>query len=77
MVAAGHQMIADGWKMFEEVVEEGAPGDLPALLQQLKGKTTPPPSMPVDLTQDTPATSPSPSQPKKLKLRRGRHKTSQ
>ena len=62
MVGAGHRMVADGWKMFEEAVEEGALGDLPALLRQLKGKTTPPPPTLVDLTQDTtPATTPSPS----------------
>ena len=31
-VVAGHRMIAEGWELFEEAVEEGAPGDLPALL---------------------------------------------
>ena len=67
-------MIADGWKMFEEAVEEGTPGDLPALLRQLKGKTTPPPPTPVDLTHDAPAVlpSPSPSPAKKFKTEEGK-----
>ena len=60
-------MIAERWELFEEAVEEGAPGDLPALLRQLKGKTTPPPPTPVDLTQDMPVTTPSPSPAKKIK----------
>ena len=67
-VAAGHRIIVEGWELFEEAVEEGTPGDLPALLQQLKGKTTPPPPTSVDLTQDTPATTPSPG--KKVKIKR-------
>ena len=65
-------MITEGWELFEEAVEEGAPGDLPALLRQLKGKTTPPPT-PVDLTQDTtPSPSPSPSPAKKIKMEGGK-----
>ena len=63
-------MIADGWKMFEEAVEEGAPGDLSALLWQLKGKMTPPPT-PVDLTQDTSQLL-SPSPAKKFKTEEGK-----
>ena len=72
-VAAGHRMIVEGWELFEEAVEEGAPGDLPALLRQLKGITTPQPlpPTPVDLTQDsdtTGAKSTSPSPAKKMKV---------
>ena len=44
-VAAGHRMIAEGWEMFEEVVEAAGTGDLPQLLRLLRGMTTltPPP----------------------------------
>ena len=68
-------MITEGWELFEEAVEEGAPGDLSALLRALKGKTTPPPPTPVDLTADiTLATtpSPSPSPAKKVKTEGGK-----
>ena len=41
MVAQGHATMAEGWELFEEAVEEAGPGDLPNLLCQLKGKTTP------------------------------------
>ena len=57
-------MVAEGWELFEEAVEEGAPGDLPALLRHLKGKTTP---TPMDLSKDTPSPAPSPSPAKKVK----------
>ena len=36
-VAAGHRMIADGWAMFEEVVEAAGTGDLPQLFRLLRG----------------------------------------
>ena len=48
-VAAGHQMIMDGWDMFEEVAEAAGTGDLPQLLQSLWGMmmpTPPPPPTP-------------------------------
>ena len=57
-------MIVEGWQLFEEAVEEGALGDLPALLRHLKGKTTPTPT-PIDLSQETPSPAPSPA--KKVK----------
>ena len=41
MVAQGHATVAEGWELFEEAAEEAGPGDLPNLLRQLKGKTTP------------------------------------
>ena len=41
MVTQGHAAVAEGWQLFEEAVEEAGPGDLPNLLRQLKGKTTP------------------------------------
>ena len=55
-VAAGHTIIADrhktvaeGWRLFEEAVDESMPRDL---LQQLKEKMTPtPPPSPMDLGQ--------------------------
>ena len=37
MVAQGHAAVAEGWELFEEA----GPGDLPDLLHQFKGKTTP------------------------------------
>ena len=71
MIADGHKTVADGWRLFEEVVDESMPGDLTQLLWQLKEETTltPPPS-PMDLAQTSelrpttpasPAPSPSPS----------------
>ena len=41
MVVQGHATVVEGWELFEEAVEEAGPGDLPNLLCQLKGKTTP------------------------------------
>ena len=57
-VAAGHTMISDehktvaeGWRLFEEAVNESMP-DLPQLIRQLKEKTTPTaPQSPMDLGQ--------------------------
>ena len=37
-------MIADGWGMFEEAVNEAGAGDLPQLLRSVRSMTTPPPS---------------------------------
>ena len=54
MIAEGHRTVAKGWALFKEVVEEGSPGDLPQLLRQLKGKTMPPPSSPMDVSQGEP-----------------------
>ena len=31
-VAKGYSTMAQGWKLFEEAVEEAGPGDLPQLL---------------------------------------------
>ena len=47
-VATGHRMIAEGWEMFEEVVDAAGTGDLPQLLRSLRGMTTltPPPPPP-------------------------------
>ena len=49
MVAQGRTTVVEGWELFEEAVEEAGPGDLPNLLCQLKGRTTPtetPPPLP-------------------------------
>ena len=60
MVAQGHATVAAGWELFEEAVEEAGPGDLPNLLHQLKGKTTPmqmtplPPASPMEVGEKTP-----------------------
>ena len=41
MITEGHKTVAEGWRMFEEAVDESMPGDLPQLLRQLKEKTMP------------------------------------
>ena len=41
LVAQGNTAVVEGWELFEEAVEEAGPSDLPNLLRQLKGKTTP------------------------------------
>ena len=41
LVAQGYAAVVEGWQLFEEAVEEAGPSDLPNLLRQLKGKTTP------------------------------------
>ena len=64
-VAAGHRMVADGWALFEEAIEEAWEGDLPQLLHHLRGVTTlmlPPHAM--DVPQ---ASTPTPSLAKKMK----------
>ena len=56
-VAAGHQMVADGWAMFEEAIEGAGEGDLPQLLRHLRGVITltlPPPAMDVPPQASTP-----------------------
>ena len=62
LIDDGHKTVAEGWRLFEEAVDEWIPGDLPQLLQQLKKKTTPmPPPSPMDLdqaTQQSPVPSP-------------------
>ena len=41
MVAEGHTTVAEGWELYEKAVEEAGPSNLPNLLCQFKGKTTP------------------------------------
>ena len=48
-VTEGHRLVSEGWTLFERTCEEVGPGELPQLLRQLKGATTP-----------TPAPDPSP-----------------
>ena len=43
-MAEGHRMVAEGWMLFECTCEEVGPGELPQLLRQLKGATTPTPA---------------------------------
>ena len=77
MIADGHKTVGNGWRLFEEVVDEPLPRDLPQLLWQLKEKTTPTPSpSPMDLGQTsegrptTPACPvPSPSLVKKVGIK--------
>ena len=66
MVAQGHVTVVEGWELFEEAVEEASPGDLPNLLHQLKGKTTPmqtptppPQALPMEVGEKTPMPSPA------------------
>ena len=69
MITDGHKTVANGWRLFEEAVDESIPRDLPQLLWQLKEKMTlmpPPLSMDLGQTMDgrpaTPASqAPSPS----------------
>ena len=37
-------MVIEGWMLFERTCEEVGPGELPQLLRQLKGATTPTPA---------------------------------
>ena len=43
-VAEGHRLVSEGWTLFEHTCEEVGPGELPQLLGQLKGATTPTPA---------------------------------
>ena len=44
-VAEGHRLVSEGWTLFERTCEEVGPGELPQLLRQLKGATTPTPAL--------------------------------
>ena len=57
-VAAGHKMVAEGWALFKEVVNQAGAGDLPQLLQSIRTMTTPPPQGASDITVMTPGPSP-------------------
>ena len=72
MIAEGHKTVAEGWRMFEEAVDESMPRDLPQLLRQLKEKTmlTPPPS-PMDIGQAIGQTQPVPPMPSPVKMEGG------
>ena len=43
-MAEGHRLVSEGWTLFEHMCEEVGPGELPQLLRQLKGVTTPTPA---------------------------------
>ena len=45
-VPEGHQMVADGWRLFEEAIASMGAGDLPQLLRNVRTMTTPPPPPP-------------------------------
>ena len=53
LVTQGHAAVVEGWQLFEEAVGDAGPSDLPNLLRQLKGKTTPtqmpPPQQPLPM----------------------------
>ena len=72
MIAEGHKNVAEGWRMFEEAVDESMPGELPQLLRQLKAKTmpTPPPSS-MDIGQASEQTQPVPGTPSPVKTEGG------
>ena len=52
-------MIAEGWEIFEEVVEAAGTGDLPQLLRSLRVMTmpTPPPPQPAGVVEERAATA--------------------
>ena len=68
-VAEGHQMVADGWRLFEEAVASVGAGDLPQLLRSVRTMTTPtpppPPPAPSTPSEGTPmqTDAPTTSQP--------------
>ena len=68
MISEGHKTVAEGWRMFEEAVDESMPRDLPQLLQQLKEKTMlmPPPLL-MDIGQATQASQPVSAMPSPVK----------
>ena len=69
MIMERHKTVAEGWRMFEEAVDESMPGDLPQLLRQLKEKTMPtPPRSPMDIGQATGHTQPVPPMPSPVKM---------
>ena len=63
-VAARHKMVAEGWTLFEEAVNQAGAGDLPQLLQSIRTMTTPPPlttpakAASMDIAARTPGPSP-------------------
>ena len=59
-LAARHKMIAEGWQLFDEAVEDAGAGDLPQLLRSIKGMTTPQPPTPPPMDSSA-ARSPMPS----------------
>ena len=61
-VAEGHRMVAEGWTLFKQTCEEVGPGELPQLLRQLKGSTTPSPTL-VPTPQVIPKAEPMEEQP--------------
>ena len=62
MILEGHKTVAEGWRMFEEAIDESMPGDLPQLLRQLKEETTPMPSpSPMDIGQASQPSQPVPA----------------
>ena len=72
MITEGHKTVAEGWRMFEEAVDESMPGDLPQLLRQLKEKMTPtPPPSPMDIGQATAQTQPVLAMPSPVKTEGG------
>ena len=72
MIVEGHKTVVEGWRMFEEAVDESMPGDLPQLLRQLKEKTMPtPPPSPMDIGQASGQTQPVPATPSPVKMEGG------
>ena len=62
MILEGHKTVAEGWRMFQEAVDESIPRDLPQILRQLKEKTTPmPPLLPMDIGQASQPSQPVPA----------------
>ena len=51
-VAAGNQLVVEGWAVFEDAAEEAGPGQLPTLCRQLVSNVTP--------TLGTPRLTPTP-----------------
>ena len=41
-----HKMLAEGWELFKEVVNNAGAWDLPQLLRSIRMMTTPPPATP-------------------------------
>ena len=68
MILEGYKTVAEGWRMFEEAVNESMPRDLPQLLRQLKEKTMlMPPPLPVDIGQTSQPSQPVPAMPSPVK----------
>ena len=72
MIVEGYKTVAEGWRMFEEAVDESMHGDLPQLLRQLKEKMMPtPPLSPMDIGQATQQNQPVPATPSPVKREGG------